>query len=71
MAHPYDEFKKAGFAMTFASPKGGVAPVDEGSVAATAEDASCVAFWASPETKVMKVIREYPQPLQPREFYLD
>lgn len=45
-AHPYAEFKKAGYAMTFASIKGGAAPVDLGSVDATKEDAVCVAFYA-------------------------
>jgi putative intracellular protease/amidase len=45
VAHPYDEFKSAGYSVTFASPKGGVAPVDEGSVSATAQDASCVDFY--------------------------
>jgi len=45
VAHPYDEFSAAGYSMTFASPKGGVAPVSEDSVGATAEDPSCVNFY--------------------------
>jgi hypothetical protein len=45
VAHPYDEFNAAGLSITFASPKGGVAPVDEGSIAATAEDPACVNFY--------------------------
>lgn len=53
VVHPYDEFKAAGINMTFASIKGGAAPVDEGSVEASAGDASCVAFLATPETKAL------------------
>merc|ERR1719272_1116964 len=43
-AHPYAAFKAAGFNMTFASPKGGLAPVDEGSVNASKEDKGCMDF---------------------------
>lgn len=43
-AHPYKVFKQAGFRMTFASPRGGAADVDEGSVAASKEDAACMDF---------------------------
>mmetsp|Transcript_50871 Transcript_50871/g.65140 ORF Transcript_50871/g.65140 Transcript_50871/m.65140 type:complete len:235 (+) Transcript_50871:71-775(+) len=54
VAHPYDEFKAAGISMVFASPKGGVAPVDEGSVDASKEDASCMSFIAEgSETKAL------------------
>jgi len=55
-AHPYDAFKKAGFQMTFASPKGGLAPVDEGSIDASKEDKSCMDFHSGTETK--KLITE-------------
>lgn len=39
-AHPYDEFIKAGFDVTVASPAGGVAPLDPASVDATKDDVS-------------------------------
>ncbi|KAH8916139.1 class I glutamine amidotransferase-like protein [Atractiella rhizophila] len=32
LAHPYNVFKKAGYEMTFASPKGGEAPLDSWSI---------------------------------------
>eukprot|EP00947_MAST-08B_sp_MAST-8B-sp1_P006263 g6263.t1 len=51
VAHPYDVFKKAGVKMTLASPKGGLAPVDEGSIAASKEDKSCMDFNDGEETK--------------------
>ncbi|KAK3687709.1 DJ-1/PfpI family protein [Podospora appendiculata] len=44
LAHPYDIFKAADYEMTFASPLGGVAPLDPGSVEAFAQDASSVSF---------------------------
>jgi len=50
-AHPYAAFKAAGFNMTFASPKGGLAPVDEGSVDASKEDKGCMDFHTGEETK--------------------
>eukprot|EP01083_Nonionella_stella_P155956 504485_1 len=53
VAHPYDEFKAAGFSMDFASPNGGVAPVDEGSVTASAEDVSCTSFLANSDSKAL------------------
>ncbi|KAK3935803.1 class I glutamine amidotransferase-like protein [Diplogelasinospora grovesii] len=43
-AHPYDEFKSAGYDVTVASPHGGVAPLDPGSVNAFKSDESCVKF---------------------------
>ena len=45
VAHPYEVFNAAGFKVTFASPKGGTAPVDEGSTtAAGGADDVCLAF---------------------------
>lgn len=44
LAHPYDEFVSAGFEITTASPAGGAAPLDPGSVEMFKEDASSVAF---------------------------
>jgi len=55
-AHPYAVFKAAGFTMTFASPKGGLAPVDEGSIDASKEDKGCMDFQNGEETK--KLIAE-------------
>jgi len=49
VSHPYDEFVKAGFKVDFVSPKGGVAPVDEGSVKTYENDASCAAFLKNEE----------------------
>lgn len=43
-AHPYDVLKEAGVEMTVASPAGGEAPLDPGSVQMFKEDASSVAF---------------------------
>ena len=39
--------------MEWASPQGGVAPLDEGSIAATKEDPSCVSFAGDDETKAL------------------
>lgn len=44
LAHPYDVFVAAGAELTFASPKGGIAPLDPSSVEAFKEDASSQAF---------------------------
>jgi len=44
LAHPYDEFKSANFDVIVASPAGGVAPLDPGSIEMFKEDASSVAF---------------------------
>jgi len=44
LAHPYDEFKSAGFDVIVASPAGGHAPLDPGSVEAFKGDASSVNF---------------------------
>ncbi|GAA6020193.1 hypothetical protein JCM10207_004363 [Rhodosporidiobolus poonsookiae] len=43
-AHPYYEFKQAGFEVDFASPKGGNAPVDPSSVDGFKEDEQSVKF---------------------------
>ncbi|KAK0715551.1 DJ-1/PfpI family protein [Lasiosphaeris hirsuta] len=43
-AHPYDEFKAAGFEITVASPKGGVAPLDASSVEMFKNDPSSARF---------------------------
>lgn len=50
-AHPYKVFKEAGLAISAASPKGGLAPVDEGSIEASKEDTSCMDFLNSDGTK--------------------
>ncbi|KUI53737.1 Glyoxalase 3 [Cytospora mali] len=44
LAHPYDVFVKAGAELTFASPKGGVAPLDPASVEMFKSDASSTNF---------------------------
>ncbi|EPE02397.1 hypothetical protein F503_00665 [Ophiostoma piceae UAMH 11346] len=43
-AHPYNEFVKAGFTVTVASPKGGATPLDPASVEAFKEDPASVEF---------------------------
>merc|ERR1712129_691930 len=43
-AHPYNVFKEAGLEMTWASPKGGEAPLDPSSIDAYKEDKLCVDF---------------------------
>jgi len=50
-AHPYKVFQDAGFEVTFASPKGGLAPLDPGSVDASKDDAVCVDFNANADMK--------------------
>ncbi|KAK1537666.1 DJ-1/PfpI family protein [Colletotrichum paranaense] len=44
LAHPFDVLKEAGVEMTFASPKGGVAPLDQASVEMFASDPSSKNF---------------------------
>ncbi|XP_068747913.1 uncharacterized protein [Montipora capricornis] len=44
MAHPYHEFKKAGFDLTLVSPKGGKAPLDPSSLEAFKNDPVCKEF---------------------------
>ena len=50
-AHPYQEFTAAGHNVTFASIKGGVAPVDQGSIDMT--DAGNQSFWESEATRAL------------------
>ena len=47
VAHPHAIFKKAGFELTYASPKGGAAPCDEGSIEVSKEDECCTKFLAA------------------------
>ena len=46
VARAYDEFVAAGYIVTFASPKGGKAPLDPMTVNDASEDAICMAFVA-------------------------
>ena len=50
-AHPYKVFSEAGLEMEFASPQGGLAPLDEGSITASKEDAVCMSFAEDEEKK--------------------
>ena len=43
-AHPYEVFLEAGCHVTFASPKGGVVPLDPASVDASKDDKQCMDF---------------------------
>jgi putative intracellular protease/amidase len=43
-AHPHHVFKEAGFDIVYASPRGGVAPCDQGSVEAFKGDELCTSF---------------------------
>ncbi|KAK0636718.1 DJ-1/PfpI family protein [Bombardia bombarda] len=48
-AHPYDEFTAAGYQVTVASPAGGEAPLDPGSVQMWEEDPSSKEFRKTPK----------------------
>ncbi|BGO99212.1 Glutathione-independent glyoxalase HSP31 [Rhodotorula toruloides] len=50
-AHPYYVFKNAGYTITFASPKGGKAPLDPSSVEMFKEDEEATKFLNDPEAK--------------------
>ncbi|KAK0546359.1 hypothetical protein OC861_003888 [Tilletia horrida] len=50
-AHPYYVLKDAGFEFTFASPKGGEAPLDQSSVEAFKDDEDSKKFLADPEAQ--------------------
>ncbi|BGO94739.1 hypothetical protein NBRC10512_007314 [Rhodotorula toruloides] len=50
-AHPYYVFKNAGYNITFASPKGGKAPLDPSSVEMFKEDEEATKFLNDPEAK--------------------
>ncbi|KAI0460600.1 ThiJ/PfpI family protein [Xylaria acuta] len=58
LSHPYDVLTKAGVEIVTASPKGGVAPLDPGSVEAFKDDASAQAF-----ARDKKAVWENTQPL--------
>lgn len=55
VAHPHQVFTKAGCKLTYASIKGGVAPLDEGSVTASADEGSQVFF---KDEALMKLTKE-------------
>lgn len=50
-AHPYYVLKDAGFKVTFASPAGGKAPLDQSSVEMFKEDEQCQRFLNSQDTQ--------------------
>lgn len=50
-AHPYYVFRDAGYTVTFASPAGGTAPLDQSSVEMFKEDKQCQEFLNSKETQ--------------------
>ncbi|KAI0814184.1 DJ-1/PfpI family protein [Xylaria sp. FL0064] len=58
LSHPYDVLTGAGVEIVTASPKGGVAPLDPGSVEMSKEDASAQAF-----SREKKAVWEQTQPL--------
>jgi len=51
LAHPYYELKRAGYSFTFASPKGGEAPLDQASVEAFKEDEESQKFLKDEEAQ--------------------
>lgn len=53
VAHPHKVFTEAGVQMTFGSPKGGAAPVQEDSVAASKDDKVCMGFLEGAATKAL------------------
>ncbi|ORY42270.1 DJ-1/PfpI family protein [Rhizoclosmatium globosum] len=67
VAHPYNHLKNH-FNITFASPKGGVAPVDPGSVQAHADDAEVIAFLADPVAKDMIANTKVLSTLKPADY---
>ncbi|KAI1349013.1 DJ-1/PfpI family protein [Xylaria sp. FL0043] len=58
LSHPYDVLTRAGVEIVTASPKGGVAPLDPGSVEMSKEDVSAQAF-----AREKKAVWEQTQPL--------
>jgi putative intracellular protease/amidase len=60
-AHPYAVFKKAGYAIDIASPKGGKAPLDPTSVDPFKDDAACKEYYL--ENDEIKKVTENTLPL--------
>lgn len=56
VAHPYEVLTKAGYEIVFISPKGGKAPMDEGSGEAFKNDTVCQEFLKGPVTKIDKTL---------------
>lgn len=50
-AHPYHEFKQAGYEMVAASPKGGAVPLDKSSIDAAKDDDVCQEFLKNEEAQ--------------------
>jgi putative intracellular protease/amidase len=53
VAHPYEVFKKNGFDVTFASPKGGKTPIDPESIEQFKKDEVCRRFLEDPALKAL------------------
>ena len=58
-AHPYDEFKSAGFEIVTASPAGGIAPVDPMSIEKYKDDPSSVDFLNYPDWQTTDKLSNY------------
>lgn len=67
-AHPYDVFKKAGVKMTWASPKGGEAPVDQSSVDAYKKDKGAMAFYKKKAEKELWENTVALKDIDPKDF---
>ncbi|KAH3872181.1 uncharacterized protein LOC127868703 [Dreissena polymorpha] len=65
-AHPYEVLSKAGYQITFVSPKGGKAPMDEGSGQTFKDDAVCKEFLKHHVTKLDKTVKA--SELKPADF---
>jgi putative intracellular protease/amidase len=53
LAHPFEEFTKAGYEVTVCSINGGATTVTPDSITASAEDAVSMKFWEGAETKAL------------------
>ncbi|KAK1749733.1 class I glutamine amidotransferase-like protein [Echria macrotheca] len=58
-AHPYDEFKSAGFDIITTSPAGGIAPVDPMSIEMSKDDPTSVDFLLYPDWQVTDKLCNY------------
>lgn len=66
VAHPYEVLTKAGFQVTFVSPKGGKAPMDPGSGEAFKDDPICQAFLKNDVKKLDSTLK--PSDVKPGEY---
>jgi len=68
VAHPHHVFVKNGFTVDYMSPKGGNAPVDEGSVKNFATDSICTDFLNDPKLKKELEQTKSPSQINPNDY---